>query len=96
MKKNREGKPFVEPPGRSWVSSSSKKVGGLKRLVPMPVEAARVEACTKGNIKNWFDRADEELCPAEYVLESHFVSSNAPSTQPYRSLKIDKSQIHTC
>ncbi len=38
-----------------------KRIGGFKAIKPSPLEPERVDACTKGKIKHWFDTIAKQV-----------------------------------
>ena len=61
----REQRPYVPPPSRSWASDHMHQLKNLKILVSSPLEADRVEACSKGRIGDWFDRIESQVNPRQ-------------------------------
>ncbi len=65
MKREHLGVPYVDPPNDGWVYSRIKANGKVKRRVPEVLSTDRDDACTTGNIRDWFSKMQLELEPSK-------------------------------
>jgi hypothetical protein len=61
LKRHREQKVAVDPPGHSWLYDILQRDPSLKRMMPSQLEADRAEACSKGRVGDWFKRIAAEI-----------------------------------
>ncbi len=64
-KKKEEGRFYVDPPHRQWVSEQLRARPELKLIQQSPLDEDRIEACTFGNLDDWFTRIEECIEPTK-------------------------------
>ena len=63
LKRLRTGKPYVEPPHRTWAYKFLHTDDDFKLAGTDILDIPRHLASTKGNTKDWYDRIEAEINP---------------------------------